>query len=370
MTGQITVAGSLNFEATPLYSLVVQATDNGNPALSATASVTIAVTDVNEAPTLAARSFTLPENSPAGTAVGTMTASDVDAGQSLTYSLTGGNTGGAFAINAATGAITVVAPAALNFEVITSVSLVVTVTDNGNPALSATALATINLTNVNEAPVVTAATFSLAENSPNGTAVGTVSASDPDAGQTRTFSIVSGNTNGAFAINASTGAITVANVAALDFETTPVFNLTVRATDNGSPALFGQAVVTINLTDIVEIQAVLLDIVPGDSSNTIRLNSSTFKVAILSTATFDARTVNVNTVRFGEVGTEDSVALKKGQRVFEYRDINGDGRLDLVLTINTAAASLEVGDTLAKLTGSTTGGLAIAGQGSVNVVRR
>jgi hypothetical protein len=110
--------------------------------------------------------------------------------------------------------------------------------------------------------------------------------------------------------------------------------------------------------------------VPGNSSNTIRLNSSTFKVAILSTSTFDARTVNVNSVRFGEVGTEDSVSLKKGQRVFEYRDVNGDGRLDLVLTINTAAASLEVGDTLARLTGSTTGGQAIAGQGTVNVVRR
>lgn len=370
VTGQITVAGSLNHEATPAYSLVVLATDNGNPLLSASATVTIAVTDVNEAPTLAARSFTIAENSPAGTAVGTMTGSDVDAGQSLTYSITGGNTGGAFAINPATGAITVVAPAALNFEVITSVSLVVTVTDNGNPALSATAVATINLTNVNEAPVVTAATFSLAENSPNGTAVGTVSASDPDAGQTRTFSIVSGNTNGAFAINASTGAITVANVAALDFETTPVFNLTIRATDNGSPALFGQAVVTINLTDILEIQSVLLDVVPGDSTNTIRLNSSTFKVAILSTSTFDARTINVNSVRFGEEGTENSVAVKKGNRVFEYRDVNGDGRLDLVLTINTSTASLEEGDTLAKLTGSTNAGLAVAGQSSVRVVRR
>ena len=36
-----------------------------------------------------------------------------------------------------------------------------------------------------------------------------------------------------FAVNASTGAVTVANQAALDFETTPSFNLTVTATDGG-----------------------------------------------------------------------------------------------------------------------------------------
>jgi hypothetical protein len=371
-TGAITVVApaALDFEVITAVSLVVSVSDNGSPAPSATAVATINLTNVNEAPTVNAATFSLAENSANGTAVGTVSASDPDAGQTRTFSIVSGNTGGAFAINATTGAITVANAAALNFEGTPSFALVIRATDNGSPALSGTATVTINLTNVNEAPVVTAATFSLAENSANGTAVGTVSASDPDVGQTRTFSIVSGNTGGAFAINATTGAITVANVAALDFETTPVFNLAVRATDNGSPSLSGQAVVTINLTNVIETQAVLLDIVPGNSSNTIRLNSSTFKVAILSTSTFDARTVNVNSVRFGEVGTEDSVSLKKGKRIFEYRDVNGDGRLDLVLTINTAAASLEVGDTLARLTGSTTGGQAIAGQGTVNVVRR
>ena len=39
--------------------------------------------------------------------------------------------------------------------------------------------------------------------------------------QAITYSITAGNTGGAFAINAATGAITVANSGALDFETTP-----------------------------------------------------------------------------------------------------------------------------------------------------
>ena len=101
--------------------------------------------------------------------------------------------------------------AALDFETTPTFSLTVQVTDNGSPALSGTATVTVNLTNVNEAPVVTPATFAVAENSANGTAVGTVTVTDPDAGQTHTFAITAGNTGGAFAINPSTGQITVAN---------------------------------------------------------------------------------------------------------------------------------------------------------------
>lgn len=370
--GAITVASAaaVNFETNPTFALTVTVTDNGSPTRSSNATITVNLTNINETPVIAAQSFTIAENSPSGTVVGAVVAGDLDADQSLTYSIAGGNTGGAFAINPSTGVITVIAPAALNFEVIQSVALVVRVTDNGNPALSSQATVTVNLTNVNEAPTITGGSFTIAENRPNGTAVGSVSATDPDQGQTLSYSIVSGNTGGAFAINATTGAITVANVAALDFETTPVFNLVVRATDNGNPALSAQAAVTVNLTNVIELQAVLLDVVPGDSSNTIRLNSSTFKVAILSTSTFDARTVNVNSVRFGDTGTEDSIARKKGARVYEYRDVNGDGRLDLVLTITTSATGFVAGDTVANLTGQTTSGLGITGQSSIRVVRR
>ncbi len=92
----------------------------------------------------------------------------------------------------------------------------------------------------------------LAENSANGTVVGTVAATDPDVGQTLSYVITGGNTGGAFAINASTGQITVVNVSALDFETNPVFSLTVQVTDNGSPNLSDTGTVTIQLTDVDE----------------------------------------------------------------------------------------------------------------------
>lgn len=370
-TGQITVANAaaLNFEATTAFNLVVRIADNGTPSLTASATVSISVTNVNEAPLFPAKSFTLSENSANGTVVGTTTATDPDAGQSRTYSIVSGNPNGAFSINATTGQIKVANSAALNFETNPVFGLVVRATDNGTPSASTDTTMTITLTNVNETPLIAAQSFSVAENSANGTVVGSVVASDPDAGQSLTYSITSGNTNSAFTINAATGQIKVANVAALNFETQPTFTLQVKVTDNGSPTRTSTATVTISLSDVLEPLAVAIDVVPGSSSNTIRVGR-TFELAILSTASFDARNVNVATVRFGKLGTENSGTRNtQGQLNYSYRDVNNDGRLDLVIEISTDATGLQVGDTLARFTGSLNNGQTLTGSSSV-VVRR
>jgi VCBS repeat-containing protein len=296
-TGQITVANSaaLDFETNPSFSLTVQVTDDGSPALSGTAAVTIHIADTSEPPVVNPATFTVAENSPNGTAVGTVTFTDGDTGQTHTFSILGGNTGGAFAINPSTGAITVANSAALDFETTPAFSLTVQVTDSGSQ--SGTATITINVGNLNEAPLVHPATFTLNENSPNGTAVGTVTFTDPDAGQAHTFAITAGNTAGAFAIDPTTGQITVANSSALDFETNPSFSLTVQVTDDGSPVLSGTATVTINLADISEPPVV---------------NPATFTVAenspngtVVGTVTFtdsDASQTHVFSILGGNTG--------------------------------------------------------------------
>jgi hypothetical protein len=116
--------------------------------------------------------------------------------------------------------------------------------------LTDTATITVNLINVveNTAPVVNNQTFSINENSANGTVVGTVIASDAE-GDPLNFSITAGNTGGAFAIGAGSGVLTVANSAALDFETTPSFALTVQVSDG---VLTDTAIVTVNLNDLAE----------------------------------------------------------------------------------------------------------------------
>jgi hypothetical protein len=82
------------------------------------------------------------------------------------------------------------------------------------------------------------------QNAPMGTVVGTVVATDPNAGQTLTYAITGGNTYTCFLINSATGVISVYSSAYLNPMT---FNLTVRATDNGSPVLYSQATVTITV---------------------------------------------------------------------------------------------------------------------------
>ena len=110
---------SLDFEKRSTYELGVRVLDDGSnpPALGNTATVRITVTDVNEAPSLSDFTLSVAENSVAGTAVGTpLAASDPDAGQTVSYSITAGNAMGIFRIDSSTGQVQVNTPGYLNYE--------------------------------------------------------------------------------------------------------------------------------------------------------------------------------------------------------------------------------------------------------------
>lgn len=119
----------------------------------------------------------------------------------------------------------------------------------------------LNVGNANTAPVITAAqAFSVAENVSLATVVGTVVATDVDANSTFSgWTIVSGNTGSAFAINAETGQITVAG--ALNYEGTPSYSLGVTVSDGTATSAVGTVVVTV--TNIAEYSDVF-----GSSSPT------------------------------------------------------------------------------------------------------
>ncbi|MCA9190602.1 MAG: endo-1,4-beta-xylanase [Planctomycetales bacterium] len=102
------------------------------------------------------------------------------------------------------------------------------------------------------APFLAAATFSLDENAPLGTVVGTPVYGDPDAGQSLTFTIVSGNANNAFSIDPTSGEIRVNNSLALNYEVTPLFTLEVQVSDNSPLALSDHNTIQIQLIDVAE----------------------------------------------------------------------------------------------------------------------
>ena len=197
------------------YVVEVMASDGTNSAMQ---TITVTVTDVNEAPTIVAQTFSVTENATTGTTIGTVAATDEDTGNNLTFSITAGNTGNAFDINENTGGITVAGT--IDHETTPTYTLTVQVSDG---SLSATSAVTINVTNVNEPPVITSpTTASVAENT---TTVLIVTATDADAGTTLTYSISGGADRALFRINRTSGALTLQ--AAPDFE-----NPTDQGSDN------------------------------------------------------------------------------------------------------------------------------------------
>lgn len=91
-----------------------------------------------------------------------------------------------------------------------------------------------------------------------------------------------------------------------------------------------------------------IDIKPGSDKNPINLKSSgVIPVAILTTASFDATSVDPLTVIFGPAGSQE--AHGKGH----IEDVDADGDLDLVLHARTKETGILLGDTEACLIGMT-----------------
>jgi hypothetical protein len=135
----------------------------------------------------------------------------------------------------------------LDFEVIQSYPLTVTVTDSGSPPRQSQATFLVELADSNEAaPKVDDQSFEVFENTQTATPIGHVVATDEDFFQNLRFAIVSGNVGGAFGIHSSTGELFVVNEV-LDFESRPRYTLTVEVTDDGEPARSDTATVTINV---------------------------------------------------------------------------------------------------------------------------
>jgi Ca2+-binding RTX toxin-like protein len=215
------------------------------------ATVALGAPPANQAPagaTLA--TATVAENSLAGTVVGTVVGSDPDAQDTLTYSLVD-DAGGRFAIDAASGALTVAGGAAIDFETATSHAIAVRVTDLagafGDFNFS------ISVANVNDlAPAFSSpAAFSMAE---NGTGAGTVVATDPDGLAAVSYSITGGADAARFSVDGATGALSF--VVAPNFELPSdanrdnVYDVVVTASDGG---LATAQPIAVAVTDVVEV---------------------------------------------------------------------------------------------------------------------
>jgi len=251
--GTVTFVTAPNFEspsdlnADNTVDFTVMVSDG---ALSTQSDYTFSITNVNEAPTISTASIA---NKAEGiTALGTISASDPDSGSSLSFSLVnseGLKDEGLLSIDSSSGSITfAVAP---DYESPSDIGLNNTIEFSvkvSDGSLSATQSYSLSITNVNEAPIISSTSFSIAEQS---TAVGSISASDPDASTTLTFSLASGSVavdDAKFSINSTTGTVS--------FLATPNFE---SPTDNGLDNVYN---FTVNVSDgsLTSSQAVAISV--------------------------------------------------------------------------------------------------------------
>ena len=239
--GQLRTRTGVTLIVATTYTVVVVADDTKDTA-RITVSIEATAGPPNNPPVFSAgpRSFTVRASAPAGTAIGTVTATDADSGDTVTYSLAGTNAA-SFRIGPSNGQITTKAGVTLTAGTTYTVEVVASDTKNETRTT-----VTINVID-NTAPAFDAlfTSRSVAEGQPVGVDVGgPVSATDPDRGDTLTYTL-SGPDAASFAIG-SRGQISTAAV--LDYEAKNLHAVVVTATDSAGES--ATITVLISVTDV------------------------------------------------------------------------------------------------------------------------
>ncbi|MEM6641588.1 MAG: cadherin domain-containing protein [Bacteroidota bacterium] len=203
---------TLDFELLSSYNLMV--TVSNGFAASAEESVLVNVVDNNDSPPSVnpGQAFNVDENTAPGTVIGVVAASDADAGTVFdSWTLVSSTLTGALEINPNTGTLSILDNAFLDFELIQSITIAVSVRDGVNTSPGETVIISINDLNDNSPVVTPGQLFTLPNPIAAGAPVGTALATDADTGSTlANWAIVGGNDDGLFSINATSGEITLA----------------------------------------------------------------------------------------------------------------------------------------------------------------
>ncbi|XP_053934824.1 protocadherin-16 isoform X2 [Cuculus canorus] len=262
-TGVIKLNKGLDYEVKKVHELVVQARDRAVHPEVTTAFVTIHVRDYNDNQPTMTIIFLSEDGSPQisegaqpGQYVARISVSDPDYGEysNVNVTLEGGD--GKFALTTKDNIIYLICvDQLLDREERDSYDLRVTATDSGTPPLRAESAFVLQVMDINDNPPLfdqQEYKQSIPEVVYPGSFVLQVTARDKDQGPNGEvrYSILHGRDahSSWFAIDPTTGIITTA--APLDYEKDPQPQLTVLATDRGTPALSSSAVVRVALQDV------------------------------------------------------------------------------------------------------------------------
>ncbi|XP_043649668.1 fat-like cadherin-related tumor suppressor homolog isoform X2 [Drosophila teissieri] len=330
-TGAIRTQGYLDYENKQVHNLIVSAIDGGDPSLTSDMSIVIMIIDVNEnrfAPEFDDFVYEgkIKENKPKGTFVMNVTARDmdtVDLNSKITYSITGGDGLGIFAVNDQ-GSITSLSQ--LDAETKNFYWLTLCAQDCAIVPLSNCAEVYIQVENENDnIPLTDKPVYyvNVTEASVENVEIITLKAFDPDIDptQTITYNIVSGNLVGYFEIDSKTGVIKTTE-RKLDRENQAEHILEVAISDNGSPVLSSTSRIVVSVLDI--------------NDNSPEFDQRVYKVQVPSSATVNQSIFQVHAIDSdsGENG-RITYSIKSGKGKNKFRIDSQRGHIHIAKPLDS-----------------------------------
>uniref|UniRef100_A0A7M4DWA6 Protocadherin gamma-C3 n=1 Tax=Crocodylus porosus TaxID=8502 RepID=A0A7M4DWA6_CROPO len=248
----------LDREQSALQQLVLTAVDGGSPARSGTAQISIRVLDTNDnSPVFDRSTYTvsLLENAALGTLVVRLNASDPDEGSNgeVLYSFssyTPQKVRQLFSVDPHSGEVRV--NGTLDYEEASSYEIYVQATDRGPVSMVGHCKVLVNIVDANDnAPevVLTSLYSPVPEDARAETVVALMSVMDQDSGLNKQVSL-SIPPDIPFKLNSFKNSYTLVTQGKLDRETASSYNITVTATDSGSPPLSSRKVIQVDISDI------------------------------------------------------------------------------------------------------------------------
>ncbi|XP_034453497.1 protocadherin gamma-A11-like [Hippoglossus hippoglossus] len=249
----------LDREASSSHKLLLTAVDGGKPPKSGSMEILIDVLDVNDnAPifTKDVYSAEINENSPIGTIVIRVNATDLEEGLNGEVSYSFGNVNSKvqemFDVNPSTGEITV--KGQLDYEVDDSYEIDIQASDSGAVPLRTDKSITVNIRDINDnAPAIEVTSLSnkIPEDARLGTTVALLSITDLDSGVNgKVISFVNGDTPFTLTPSIQDNMYAVVTKSQLDREKQSIYDVTVTAKDAGEPALTSEKTFRVVVSDV------------------------------------------------------------------------------------------------------------------------
>uniref|UniRef100_K7FAW0 Cadherin domain-containing protein n=1 Tax=Pelodiscus sinensis TaxID=13735 RepID=K7FAW0_PELSI len=253
---ELVLEKSLDREEQAVHTLILTATDGGDPVRSGTAQIRVTVLDANDnAPVFSQPVYTVSvwENVPAGSTILTVKATDLDEGvnKEIKYSFRKitDKASQIFRLDAKTGDIT--AMGNVNFEESALYEIEVQAQDGGGRFDKSKVVIEVSDVNDNAPEIAVRSLFSLvAEDSVPGTVIALIKVRDPDSGKNGEVTCHLQHNLPFTIISSSSSYYKLVTDSPLDRERAPEYNITITATDKGSPPLSTQKTILLQISDV------------------------------------------------------------------------------------------------------------------------